>query len=285
MPESNPAESRTDVFKRATKALVVLSGGQDSTTCLLWAKKRYQEVHAITFNYGQRHDIEIAAARQVARLIGVNSHEYVALGAGILKGRSPLTNPTEVLERYESFEKMDATIGDRVELTFVPMRNALFLTIAANRASCLGDCDIITGVCEADNANYPDCRREFINAQEKAIGTALGDQHREIHIDTPLIRMSKAESVRLVFEQGLGDFALLAFTHTAYDGLYPPKGNDHASLLRAQGFLEADLPDPLVLRAVFEGLMELPVSCNYNNSGLNTVITEHIHGLKRVLNS
>lgn len=247
---------------KLSKCLVVLSGGQDSTTCLAWAKATHDEVHAITFDYNQRHRIEIEAAKNVAKLIGVASHEIVELGP-ILKGRSPLTNPAEQLETYPDYASMDKIIGDRVELTFVPMRNALFLTLAANRAALIGGgCAIITGVCEADNANYPDCRRDFINAQTKAINEALGTMgHEYIHITTPLISKTKAESIALMDE--LGWLALLAFTHTAYDGQYPPVSKDHANTLRAEGFLQAGMPDPLVLRAVMEGRMDLPTTQNY----------------------
>ena len=147
-----------------TKALVVLSGGQDSTTCLMWAKMQFDEVHAVTYDYGQRHFREIQAAKDVAKLAGVKSHKIVTVGP-ILEGRSPLTNEEAHLELYADFKQMDQIIGDRVETTFVPMRNALFLTLAANHASCNGITNLITGVCQADNANYPDCRQSFLEAQ------------------------------------------------------------------------------------------------------------------------
>lgn len=240
-------------------ALVVLSGGQDSTTCLYWAKRDYEHVHAITFDYNQRHRLEIQAARKIASLAGVTSHEILPIGP-ILRGTSPLVS-TNPLELYKDYETMDKTIGDRVELTFVPMRNALFLTLAANRAVILGASDIITGVCQQDNANYPDCREEFIESQEATINFALG-QH-DINIITPLMDMTKAESIRLAMTLP-GCMDAMAFSHTAYDGVYPPIGKDHASTLRAQGFLDAGVPDPLVVRAWREGLMALPGSENYN---------------------
>lgn len=242
-----------------TKALVVLSGGQDSTTTLFYARHHFDEVHAITFDYNQRHRREIEAARKVAGLASVVSHEVVELGP-VLKGRSPLTNPDEKLEQYSNFKSMDATIGDRVELTFVPMRNTLFLTIAANRAVCLGVDSVLTGVCEADNANYPDCRGSFLDALGDAFAESLGQVC--FNIQAPLLFMTKAESIREAMKYP-GCYAALGFSHTAYDGQYPPTGSDHATVLRAHGFEEARLPDPLVVRAWAEGLIRLPDDTNY----------------------
>lgn len=269
----------------AKKAIVVLSGGQDSVTCLAWAKMHFDRVHAITFDYNQRHRREIEAAINCANLIGVESHEVLVLGS-ILKGTSPLTDPKQPLETYKNYESMDAIIGDRTELTFVPMRNALFLNIAANRAAVL-ECDaIITGVCQADNANYPDCRQSFIESQQNTINEALGTYDKDskglvINITTPLMHNSKAETCHMMHQ--LGYFAVLAYTHTAYDGSYPPVSKDHANTLRAQGFLDAGLPDPLVLRAVDENLMPLPETSNYQSLPTNSSILKIIDAAKREL--
>lgn len=254
------------------KALVVLSGGQDSTTCLaiydrLRASGDLDELHAVTFDYGQRHRREIDAAYQIGKLARVDSHEVVEVGP-ILKGTSPLTNGAEQLETYSDHDSMAAIIGDRVEKTFVPMRNALFLTLAANRAVVLGCKEIVTGVCQEDNANYPDCRLEFISAQETAINEALGlesNPRRRIQISTPVIAITKAEAIGKLYGMGMDYFSWLAFSHTAYDGNYPPVGKDHASILRAHSFEEADRPDPLVVRAFSEGLMPLPMTGNYKH--------------------
>jgi 7-cyano-7-deazaguanine synthase len=242
-----------------SKAMVVLSGGQDSTTCLYWAKQKFKEIHAITFNYGQKHSIELDAAVKVAQMADVQTHQFVNI-PNLLRGRSPLVNPNEKLEQYTDFQSMDKIIGNRVELTFVPMRNAFFLTVAANYALERDIYDLVTGVCQQDNANYPDCRESFIGLQEATINEALGITNFQIH--TPLMDLSKAQSIDLAktFD---GCMDALAYSHTAYDGKYPPIGKDHASLLRAQGFLEADTPDPLIVRAWREGLMDLPDSLNY----------------------
>lgn len=251
------------------EALVILSGGQDSTTVLFWAKRRFDRVHAITFDYGQRHAREIEAAKTVAAMAGVASHEIVQVPQCLVSS-SPLTDPEAHLERYSDAESMEDIIGDRRELTFVPMRNALFLTIAANRAEANHIPNLVTGVCQMDNANYDDCRMVFIDAAETYINTALGHYHRGtpcIQIHTPLMFLSKADTVMEAFEDP-ACWAALAFSHTSYAGEYPPIDKNHANVLRAQGFELANLPDPLVLRAVDEGLMDIPLTGNYSGEAL-----------------
>jgi len=253
------------------KALVVLSGGQDSTTCLFIAKEMGYEVHAITFDYNQRHSAELDAAVNVALIAGVESHQIVKVGP-LLAGSSPLTNPYEKLEQYNNYEEMDKIIGNRVELTFVPLRNAFFLTLAANHAVAKGIFTLITGVCEADNANYPDCKEVFIKSQEATINLALGLEPGVFKIKTPLINMSKKDSIYTVIGMGKA-YPALAFSHTAYSGEYPPVTQDHATVLRAQGFLEANVPDPLIVRAFLEGKLDkLPDTGNYHSAGSEEVL-------------
>ena len=244
------------------KAIVVLSGGQDSTTCLFLAKLHNLEVHAITFDYGQNHRIEIDSAEKVARMAGVKSFEVINV-IGTLKSTSPLTNDGEGLERYENAQQMDSIIGDRIEKTFVPMRNQLFLTIAFNRAVALGCKYIYTGICQEDNANYPDCTYNFRECLEEASNVGLG-RNSQIGIITPLLNWSKAETVKRAYEMP-ECWEALAYTHTSYDGKYPPTDMNHSNVLRAKGFEDAGLPDPLVLRAWVEGLMPLPETANYDN--------------------
>lgn len=249
------------------RALVVLSGGQDSTTCLFWAKKIYEEVHAITFDYGQRHQIEIEAAITVANMAKIAGHEIIYI-RDCLVSTSPLTSAAK-LEQYENFKQMDRVIGDRVELTFVPMRNMLFLTIAMNRAVALGQgTDVITGICQADNANYPDCTEAFRWAFEQAANQALQStpdpENPVCRVIAPFIFKSKAEMVAVARDLP-GCWHALAYSHTSYDGKYPPVDMNHSNVLRAQGFEEAGLPDPLVLRAAYEGLMHYPDTPNYDD--------------------
>lgn len=241
-------------------AVVVLSGGQDSTTCLFWALHMGYEVHAVTFDYNQRHAREIEAAAKVAKLAGVLSHEVITLGP-VLKGTSPLISDN-ALEQYVDHKSLPGGL----EKTFVPMRNQMFLTIAANRAYIHNADALVTGVCEEDYGGYPDCRSAFIQALTHAcnLGTFTGQDGAPgpLTILTPLMHLTKKATVELALTLP-GCYAALAWTHTSYDGAYPPVGHDHATLLRAKGFEEANVPDPLVLRAFTEGLMDLPDSPNY----------------------
>lgn len=244
------------------KALVVLSGGQDSTTCLYLAREvGYQSISAISFDYGQRHRRELEAAETIVRLASVESHEIIRVD-GLLKSTSPLVDHGAALEQYTDHTQMEQVIGDRVELTFVPMRNALFLTVAANRAVALGCKDVYIGVCQADNANYPDCTHSFLDWQQGAINAALGDPNR-VHLSAPLLHMAKPDSVKLALKLP-GCYVALAYSHTAYDGSYPPSGADHATVLRAHAFEVAGFPDPLIVRAWLEKRIPfLPHTNNY----------------------
>lgn len=248
-------------------ALVILSGGQDSTTCLGMALTQYDKVSCVTFDYGQSHFIELEAARRVVKFFRLCynnlkiQHETIQVPR-VLKSSSPLTNDGQGLETYESNEQMEREVGNRVEKTFVPLRNLFFLVLAANHAHAIGADTLITGVCESDNANYPDCRKVFIDAAQQAINTALGDGI-SIRVEAPLIDLDKSNAIRQALATPY-TYRALAYSHTAYDGKYPPTGKDHASVLRAHGFEQAGVPDPLVLRAWSEGLMPLPDTANYN---------------------
>jgi 7-cyano-7-deazaguanine synthase len=253
------------------KSVVVFSGGQDSTTCLAAAIDEAggaRDVLALSINYGQRHTIELEAAASIASFYGVQ-HETVNIGP-ILLGTSPLTDPTAELETYSSAAEMDKIIGNRREATFVPMRNALFLTIAANRAAVHGAQFIWTGVCEMDNANYDDCRSEFIKRVGDMITYSNGADHRDevqrIHMRAPLMFRSKAETIR--YALGLpGCYMAYAYSHTAYSGEFPPRTQDHATVLRASGFADAGIPDPMIVRGAYEyESFELPVTGNYDSA-------------------
>lgn len=259
------------------KALVVLSGGQDSTTCLYWALKHYDEVHAVTFDYGQRHRIEIDSAVKIAQIAGVADRHEIIDVRGMLQSTSPLTSDTK-LDEYDSFEKMSQEVGDKIEKTFVPVRNTFFLTIAFNRAVAAGCEAVVTGICQEDNANYPDCTESFRRSIEHALNEGLHGYRRgsrEIDIVAPLMYLSKADTVRLATRLP-GCIEALAYSHTSYDGIYPPVGKNHSNLLRANGFEEADVPDPLVLRAWCEDLMQLPSTPNYRKEKVEAMMANEL---------
>lgn len=223
-------------------ALVVFSGGQDSTTCLFWALKTFSKVRALSFDYDQRHSCELEAAKTIANGAGVQ-HEIVKLGP-ILQGTSPLVNKAVAVGQYASA----ADLPGGVEPTFVPARNALFLTIAANRAAVHGIRTLVTGVCEADSGGYADCRQNFIDAMRLALSRGIHGTDDGFEILTPLMTMNKAASVRMARSLGGDCWQALAYSHTCYKGETPPCGHCHSCILRARGFEEAGEIDPLITR-------------------------------------
>lgn len=225
---------------KALKALCVLSGGQDSTTCAALACQQFEEVHAVTFDYGQRHQIELESAAAIARSLHLASHEIITLGP-LLQSTSPLVANTP-LEQYNSV----AEVSDGVASTFVPARNLLFLTVAANRAAVLGIRDIFIGVCEADFAGYYDCRQVFVEAMAIALGEGIWGKPDAVTLHAPLMQMTKAQSVDFAREI-MGDrfTELMALTHTCYAGVKGGCGKCHACLIRDRGFRAAGIDDPI----------------------------------------
>ncbi len=221
--------------------VVVLSGGADSTICAALSQGIYEKVHAITFNYGQRHQIEIEAATSVAQELGLDSHEILSLGGEVLKSTSPLVSNNKV-DEYSSVQELPGGVAN----TFVPNRNQLFLTIAANRAIAAGIDILVTGVCQTDYSGYPDCRRDFIDSLQDSISLGNFGELGKFMIVTPLMEMTKAESV-LLAKDVLGDRfdAVLRLTHTCYQGVVGGCGKCAACLLRDKGFREAGIDDPL----------------------------------------
>lgn len=225
-------------------ALVLLSGGQDSTTCLFWALREFKDVRALTINYGQRHDAELRAADKVAQIAGVE-HTRIDVPE-VLRGMSPLVNRKERVEEYTSAE----TLPGGLEKTFVPARNALFLVLAANVAYCEQTPNIVIGVSQEDYGGYPDCRDSFISSMELSLRLALHheDAPFKVQIRVPLIYKSKASTVLLAQSLGPDCWSALSYSHTCYKGEVPPCGVCHACLLRAKGFRLAGVMDPLLDR-------------------------------------
>ncbi|GAA5188578.1 7-cyano-7-deazaguanine synthase QueC [Ferrimonas gelatinilytica] len=164
-------------------AVVVFSGGQDSTTCLVQALKQYDEVHAITFDYGQRHAEEIAVARELAKTLGVAAHKVLDVKLLNELAISALTR--------DSIPVANELMENGLPNTFVPGRNILFLTLAGIYAYQIGAQTVITGVCETDYSGYPDCRNEFVKALERALELGMD---RPLTLRTPLMWLDKAET-------------------------------------------------------------------------------------------
>ncbi len=215
------------------KALVVLSGGQDSTTCLHWALDRFgrDAVSTLTFDYGQRHRIELECAQRVAADAGV-PNDRVPIDTFEALGGNALT---------EASIGIEAAAEGELPNTFVPGRNLIFLTFAAAYAWPRDIRHIVTGVAQTDYSGYPDCREETLLALEKALRLGM---ESDVELHTPLMHLSKKQTVEMAVE--LGALGAMALTHTCYEGLRPPCGRCPACELRARGFDEAGVEDPLL---------------------------------------
>ena len=217
-----------------SQALVVLSGGQDSTTCLYWALQQFGagQVEAVTFDYGQRHRLELDCAARVAARAGA-PQTMLPINTFAALGGNALTDAGVPVQAG-----VDAQTG--LPNTFVPGRNLIFLTFAAAFAYARNIHHLVTGVAQTDYSGYPDCRQTTLQALEQTL--RLGMEY-EITLHAPLMFKSKADTVRLASE--LGALPALADTHTCYNGVYPPCGECPACQLRARGFAEAGMDDPL----------------------------------------
>lgn len=220
-------------------AIVLLSGGQDSTTCLYWALSQFDEVHAVNIVYGQRHATELKAAEKIAKLAGVS---YTKLDLRVLEqiGGSALVGDGELAG---SGGHVDDAMPEGLPTSFVPGRNMLFLATAASFAVRKGARSIVTGVCQTDYSGYPDCREEFVKAMQDAATLAMPSSCGPIEIHTPLMRLTKAETVQMARELD-GCWEALAHSVTCYNGEIPGCGTCPACELRAAGFAAAGEEDP-----------------------------------------
>jgi 7-cyano-7-deazaguanine synthase len=222
------------------KAVCLLSGGLDSSTCLAHARREGFDCYALSFDYGQRHHTELDAARKVAAALGAADHRIAKIDLRIF-GHSALTDEIPVPKGRD-----EAAMNREIPITYVPARNTIFLSFALAWAEVLETNDIYIGVNALDYSGYPDCRPEFIHAFEHMsnLATKTGVEGRtHIRIRTPLIELSKADIVRLGRELGV-PFEL---THSCYDPAPSgrPCGACDSCLLRAKGFREAGIPDPI----------------------------------------
>jgi 7-cyano-7-deazaguanine synthase len=218
------------------KAVVLYSGGLDSTTCMAIARDQGFEPYALSFAYGQRHTIELEKAREYAPLIGAKDHMVVDIDLRRMGG-SALTADIDVPK--------DGVAEGAIPVTYVPARNTIFLSFALGWAEVLGAADIYIGVNALDYSGYPDCRPEFIESFEKTanLATKAGVEGRPYHIHAPLLHLSKADIIR----QGLALGVDYSLTHSCYDPT--PEGLScgycDSCRLRLKGFADAGQTDPL----------------------------------------
>ncbi len=220
------------------RAVVLVSGGLDSATTLAICRQQGFEPYALSFDYGQRHRLELNAAQRVAVSLGVRDHPIAKIDLRVFGG-SALTDNIAVPK------KRDTERESEIPVTYVPARNTIFLSYALAWCEVLGAADIFIGANAIDYSGYPDCRPEFISAFEHlaAVATKAGVEGTKFQIHAPLIRMSKADIIRKGVERGV-DFSL---THSCYDptadGL--ACGECDSCQLRLAGFREAGLADPI----------------------------------------
>ncbi|KTC68834.1 ExsB protein [Legionella birminghamensis] len=218
-------------------AVVLLSGGLDSTTCLAIAKAAGYQCHALSFSYGQRHNSEIEAARRVAAFFDVAEHRIVNLDINQFGG-SALTDETISVPDYQPSQS--------IPVTYVPARNTIFLSIALGYAEVIGASDIFIGISSVDYSNYPDCRPDYMDAFKKmaALATRAGVEGKPLEIHTPLVSLSKCETIKLGASLG-ADYALTISCYQA-DSQGKACGRCDSCTFRRKGFIEAGLSDPTI---------------------------------------
>lgn len=225
-------------------AVVLLSGGLDSVTCLYWAKANYANVTAVSFNYGQRHNSELNAAKKIAATAQVN-HRIIDIDLAQLGG-SALTDASLVVPDAKQTDFSDNQHNDSIPITYVPARNTIFLSYALALAEVTQSNAIVIGVNAVDYSGYPDCRPEYIEAFEKManLATKAGVMGNHLHIATPLLHLSKAEIIKLGVLLGV-DYALTMSCYRA-DSEGRACGHCDSCYLRQQGFLQAEIDDPTI---------------------------------------
>ena len=220
------------------RAVILLSGGLDSTTCLAIAREQGFDLFALTVNYGQRHIFELQSAKNVALSLDVGKHSVLDIDLAQFGG-SALTDDIEVPK-----DRVESEMSD-IPATYVPARNTVLLSVALARAETLDSFDIFIGVNALDYSGYPDCRPEYIESFERTanLATKAGVSGKNFHIHTPLINMTKAEIIKSGTKLGV-DYGL---TFSCYDPQETgaPCGHCDACILRLKGFKEAGIPDPL----------------------------------------
>jgi 7-cyano-7-deazaguanine synthase len=229
----------SDVGGRPVKAVVLLSGGLDSSTVLAIARSEGFDAYAMSFRYGQRHEVELAAARRVADQLGAVEHRIADIDLRAFGG-SALTDGAMSVPRHGPGDDL----GDQIPATYVPARNTIFLSFALAWAEVLDAADIYIGVSAIDYSGYPDCRPEFIEAYQvmaRLATKAAVEGRQKLTIHAPLINLTKAQTI----QRGLALGVDYGITHSCYDPVAGrPCGACDSCLLRARGFAEAGVADP-----------------------------------------
>lgn len=217
------------------KAIILLSGGLDSATCLAFAKSKNYDCYTLSFNYGQKHNAELKAAANLSKFFAVHQHKIMEINFGDFGG-SALTDKDMTIPDYDS--------SDKIPVTYVPARNTIMLSVALGWAEIVDADSIFIGVSAVDYSGYPDCRPEYIDAFKKManLATKKGVQGCTIEIETPLLTLSKSQTIKLGDSLGL-DYAKTVSCYRATDeGL--ACGTCDSCYLRKKGFVEAGLTDP-----------------------------------------
>lgn len=236
-----PAANEDRTSAPAKTAVVLLSGGLDSTTAAAWAASQGWQLAALTVNYGQRHAVEIECSRRIAASLGISDHVLLSIDLAAFGGSS-LVDPGSTVPKSRSVN----TIGAGIPSTYVPARNTVLLSLALAMAETRRAAAIVIGVNALDYSGYPDCRPEFIDAYRTLAGlaTKVGVEGRPIDILAPLQHLTKAEIIQLGSTLGV-DYAQTTSCYDPQTG-GQPCGNCDACLLRAQGFATAGLADPAI---------------------------------------
>lgn len=241
-----PPNTNTDDNTSTNNAVVLFSGGLDSTTCLYWAKKHYDQITAISFRYGQRHQSELNSACAIAQKLGVN-HRIIDIDIGKLGG-SALTDTTLTIPIHRD----DVIYDDAAQIapiTYVPARNTIFLSYALAVAEVTRSQTIVIGVSSVDYSGYPDCRPDYIAAFETLanLATIAGRQGKRLHIAAPLQSLSKAQTLQLGLSLGV-DYAMTVSCYQA-DSDGRACGVCDSCHLRRQGFSELGVADPTLYQS------------------------------------
>ncbi len=224
------------------KAVILFSGGLDSTTVLAYAKNKNFDCHPITFNYGQRHNAELTAAKKIAAFYNINNHKIVNIPNDMF-GASALTDEGIDVPEFSEDRR------NAIPITYVPARNTIFLSIALGYAESIGAQDIFLGISFIDYSNYPDCRPEYIEAFEKLANLATKDgvEGRKIHFHAPLLYLSKAKTIELGIQNDV-DYSMTVSCYDADPNSGAACGKCDSCTYRIKGFSEMGIADPTIYR-------------------------------------